>query len=175
MVVKIELSKNTKPIGKGKTSYTGKYTTIIDDVDADLAQKAWKVTFSWNREYACRFEQGSKRVKVSLHRIIMERVLGRSLEKHESVDHRDGNGLNNTRENLRLATPLQQNANRKRSRDNTSGYKGVGWSKSMKKWRARITCNGKQLLLGYFDDPYEAYLAYCAKGKELFGEFFNGG
>ena len=61
--------------------------------------------------------------------------------------------------------------NAKRRADNTSGFKGVGFSKEKKKWRARIRSKGKVLYLGWFDSKEDAYAAYCAAAKEHHREF----
>ena len=70
----------------------------------------------------------------------------------EVVDHIDGNGLNNNLSNLRPATQQQNCQNRRLSIANKSGYKGVFWQKSVKKWR--VDCDRKYL--GLFDTLDEA-------------------
>lgn len=87
------------------------------------------------------------------------------------VDHRDHNGLNNRKSNLRLCTRKENRRNRRPNRGGTSKYKGVCWSKSSKKFRAAINHNGKRYNLGYFDDEIAAAKAYDKKARELFGEF----
>lgn len=91
------------------------------------------------------------------------------------VDHIDGVRHNNRIENLRAATRSQNCANGKKSARNTSGYKGVRWSKHAKKWVARIGILYQTIHIGYFDSVDDAYAAYLAKADELFGEFSNGG
>ena len=83
------------------------------------------------------------------------------------IDHIDRNGLNNSWANLRLATPKQNAANSKRYSTNSSGCKGVSYSKSHKKWRSTYG----RLWLGQFNTKEEAQEAYIAKAKELHGEF----
>jgi hypothetical protein len=85
------------------------------------------------------------------------------------IDHKDGNKLNNAISNLRLATTSQNQGNRKRPSTNSTGYKGV--SRQDRWYRAKITHNGVKHNLGLFKTPEEAYAVYCAKAKELFGEF----
>lgn len=87
------------------------------------------------------------------------------------VDHRDGNGLNNQRYNLRLATHSQNMQNRRVQKNNRSGFKGVTWNKDMKKWATKIKFEGKWVWLGAFESPEEGGRAYDLKAKELFGEF----
>lgn len=86
------------------------------------------------------------------------------------VDHRNGNGLDNRRSNLRLATQAQNMSNRGRPTNNTSGYKGVSAGR-LGGWRAYITSRGKRLDIGTFASKEEAAEAYNAKALELHGEF----
>lgn len=87
------------------------------------------------------------------------------------LDHIDHNPSNNRLSNLREATHAQNLWNRGAPRHNTSGFKGVSYVTHCKKWDARITANGKLLLLGLFATPEEAHVAYCAAAKRLHGEF----
>lgn len=101
----------------------------------------------------------------------MERVLDRKLDSSEFVDHLDRDPLNNQRDNLRLASRSQNGANRNIRKNSLSGYKGVSWHKTAKKWTAKLTLNGKLIHLGYFDDPIDAAKAYDQAAREYFGEF----
>jgi hypothetical protein len=148
------------------------YSTIIDAVDADLAALKWFASPSDHTAYAWRTQQnGSHKFTVRLHAVILERTLGRELIKGELVDHKDGNGLNNARSNLRLATNAQNTINSRRSSRNKSGYKGVSWNKENHKWYAYIKINGRNKHLGTFDTPEDAYAVYCAAAIEHHGEF----
>mgnify|MGYP005872833447 CR=1 FL=1 len=91
------------------------------------------------------------------------------------IDHRDTNPSNNSLGNLRGATGLQNSQNQGRKARNTSGYKGVTWSKKSGRWQAQIMCNWKTYHLGLFDTPEEAHTAYCAAARRLHGEFYNDG
>jgi hypothetical protein len=88
-----------------------------------------------------------------------------------TIDHRDGDATNNRWNNLRRATLSQNNANRRRPRQNTSGYKGVYLCRRSGKWRALIGSNGKVVYLGKFATPQAAHAAYLAAARKLFGEF----
>jgi len=88
-----------------------------------------------------------------------------------TIDHRDGDVTNNRWKNLRRATASQNNANRRRPRHNTSGYKGVSLCRQSGKWRATIGSNGKTIKLGKFTSPKAAHRAYRAAARKLFGKF----
>lgn len=85
------------------------------------------------------------------------------------VDHVDGDGLNNRWANLRLASISQNNANARRRRDNTSGFKGV--SRRGASYEARIQHEGRRLNLGRYDTAEEAHAAYAKAAQRLFGKF----
>jgi HNH endonuclease/AP2 domain len=87
------------------------------------------------------------------------------------IDHRDGNSTNNRWSNLRRATATQNNANTRRSRRNTSGYKGVGLCRRSGRWRAYIVKKGRMIHLGTFATPEAAHAAYVAAARKLFGKF----
>lgn len=151
---------------------------IVDAVDADLAEMYWQAAFnsrySSGGEYVAmrKFYLGEGKSKAQyMHRIILSRMLGRELLRSDEVDHIDLNPLHNWRSNLRLATRAQNGANRSKQRNNTSGFKGVSWHPPAKKWRAVIQVKGKQIFLGLFLDPKDAYAAYCEAAKLHYGEF----
>lgn len=89
------------------------------------------------------------------------------------LDHEDLDKSNNAIDNLREATKSLNAANSMRHKDNTSGFKGVSLHKASGRWRATIGFNRKQIGLGYYLTPERAHQAYCAKAKELFGEFWR--
>lgn len=93
------------------------------------------------------------------------------LGTRDGTDHRNGNGLDNRRCNLRACSQAQNTLNRGFNKNNTSGYKGVTFFIQTGKWCARIGYEGKKRHIGYFDTPEEAALAYNAKAKLLHGEF----
>jgi hypothetical protein len=155
--------------------------TVIDDEFGDFAQLKWCAAF--HPEYgnggayiALRTEQTKEGCKTHLlHRVIMERILGRKLKRSEQVDHEDLNPLNNRKHNLRLATPSQNVANRRKPRNNSSGYKGVTWYKRTSRWCAQICVNRKRINLGYYDTPGEAHEVYRKAADKLHREFKNYG
>lgn len=149
------------------------YSTIIDAIDADLAALKWWVRFGHRSDSKYATHTSKSKKKVQLHRLILSRVLGRDLLPTEYVDHIDGDGLNNCRSNLRLATLSQNNINSRGNRRNKSGYRGVSFNRNCKLWVAFLGIGGKQVNLGYFKTPEEAYEAYKRKAKEVYGDFFK--
>lgn len=93
------------------------------------------------------------------------------LTGNEQTDHCNRNGLDNRRCNLRPATNSQNVANGRRRGNNTSGYKGVSFSREFRDWVAYITVNYKRRHLGHFPNPVLAAQAYDDAAKKLFGEF----
>ena len=87
------------------------------------------------------------------------------------IDHINGQPDDNRIENLRVCTRLQNQRNVKRHRDNTSGFKGVFWIESQKRFHARITTDGKAEHLGSFVSAVDAARAYDAAAVALHGEF----
>lgn len=87
------------------------------------------------------------------HRIVWKLVTG---EDPEIIDHKDGNGLNNSWDNLVNSTQSNNQKNHKMASNNTSGRKGVYWSKAAKKWASGIKANGKKHYLGIFTSFDEA-------------------
>lgn len=84
------------------------------------------------------------------------------------IDHKDGNGLNNTKENLRLSCHKTNGYNRKQG-SNKTGYKGV--SVSRKKYKAEIKYNGVKIYLGTSDHPVICAKMYNDAALKYFGEF----
>ena len=89
----------------------------------------------------------------------------------ELVDHKDGDGLNCRRSNLRIATRGQNMANTGPNRTNTSGVRGVSRDRETGKWVARIRVNGKTHWLGRFEQIKDAASAYERAARHHFGEF----
>lgn len=87
------------------------------------------------------------------------------------VDHRDGDGLNNRRANLRVATRRQNAWNRKIGSANSSGFKGVCYRSDRSTWLAAITSEGRLIKIGTFSAPEDAARAYDEQARRLFGPF----
>lgn len=141
---------------------------VVDEGDADLATPGWRALRRKRTYYAQRNvrKPDGARTTERLHQVIARRmgIVG-------PPDHKDQNGLNNRRDNLRPADKGQNSANVGRRADNTSGYKGVGWHRPSGKWSARIAVDGKRRHLGRFADPIEAAKAYDRAALVAFGEF----
>ena len=87
------------------------------------------------------------------------------------IDHINRNGLDNRKNNLRVCSKSQNMMNTLIPKNNTSGYKGVSWSKRDKKWMAYIKIKNKFNNLGYFNIKEQAALAYNDAAKKYHGEF----
>ena len=146
----------------------GKFA-IVDDDDYSYLMRwkwyAWKCGKTW---YARRnkFPQGGskKRDVIYMHRAII------ATSQNEMVDHRNHDGLDNRRNNIRKCTKAQNQQNQLPKDGGESRYKGVS-RESSDKWRARISYMGERLYLGSYPTEIEAAIAYGKKAKELFGEF----
>ena len=152
-----------KEIQLSSKKYPGHFA-LVDDEDFDrVSQYKWHLLNSNSRlQYAHNKNQGR------LHRFL----LGLTDPKIE-VDHKNGNGLDCRRENLRIATRQQQQQNRTVQSNCKSGFKGVSFFKRDGNFVAKINVNRKQIHIGYFSSAKEASVAYESKARELFGEFFR--
>lgn len=141
---------------------------LIDDEDFEtLNQFKWCAHKDPNTFYAERVQTKPIRKTIKMHRLIMSVPIG------FEIDHKDGNGLNNQRNNLRICTRSENQMNRRKKENSSSIYKGVSFHKREGKWRAVIMINGKYIGLGDFDSEVEAAKAYNTKAIELFCEFAN--
>jgi hypothetical protein len=155
-----------------RVKLTQGYYALVDDEDYQrvMAAGPWHAHVHKNSVYAAhtgpRIRQKQK--VLQLHTLI--------LNVHHSirVDHKDGDGLNNQKENLRVATRAQNAANQRLRSDSTSKYKGVyekKIGKNRKRWKAYIRVQGKHVHLGCFATAKQAALAYDAAAVVMFGEF----
>lgn len=150
-------------------SLTQNKVALVDDEDYErLSQFKWHAWWNGYRWYAKRNNKNHhiNRESTLMHREIM------NAPKGVQVDHRNGNGLFNLKENLRFVTN-QQNAFNKKSahKNNKLRIKGVSWNKEKKKFQAQIMLNYKRIHIGYFNVLGDADSAYRIAEEKYFGEF----
>ena len=151
----IELSKYGKKHPK-------KYVVLVDDQDYEFLNKFnWFVSVN-NRRSTCYAATKIVSKMRYMHRILLN-------DPDSLVDHIDRNGLNNQRNNLRLASPSLNGQNCKISSNNNTGFIGVYWNKKYSKFYARIVFNYRKIFIGSFDDPKQAAKAYNKKAVEIYG------
>ncbi len=154
MIKKIELTQ-------GKVS-------LVDEEDFEyLNQWKWyaQKDYKNGNYYAQRHDSQNNKKIVLMHKEIL------GVENKKQVDHKDGDGLNNQRTNLRPSSHSQNHSNTERYKNNKSGYKGVSWNKHSKKYLAQTSIDGKILVIGYFDSPEDAATAYNTVANQLHGDF----
>ena len=139
---------------------------LVDDEDFEyLNQWKWTAAKGGHTFYAIRnYMIDGVVTRVYMHRLIIKP------EGRSQVDHKDHNGLNNQRSNLREVTHAQNQHNRT-TKGFSSKYKGVDFNKRKGKWRARITKNCQQIHLGEYSSPEEAAIVYNKAAITLHGEF----
>ena len=142
------------PLTQGKVA-------LVDAEDYQyLAQFNWQAVKDRSNWYAVRRDGYSH---VRMHREIMGMIDG------NEVDHKDGDGLNNCKSNLRVGTRQQNAANQKRSTRSKTGYIGVSLSVNHVTTPYRVYCAHK--FIGMFATAEEAARAYDKAVKEKYGEF----
>lgn len=145
----------------------GKFA-MVDDEDYELL-----IQYRWQYHKSSGYAVHSFRVNPNKTDLIsMQRfLLGSDIKSR--IDHKDLNRLNNQRSNLRFCTLSQNQYNREKQKNNTSGYKGVTYRKDNDRYQSYIGVNNNRIHLGYFKTPEEAALRYNVAAKEYHGEFAN--
>lgn len=151
-------------------SLTQGKSAIVDDEDFESLSK-----FKWHYRYM-RSTHKHKGYAARSIRLPNEKVIRvfmhQQILKSPRVDHIDGDGLNNTRGNLRPCTQAENSRNKGDTRKpKTSRFRGVHFSGQLGKWEARICVNYRKIYLGIYTTEEEAALAYNAAAREHFGQF----
>lgn len=141
------------------------FVTIVDDEDyGAVSARKWHACVRSNSVYAAtavRKENG-KQTLLYLHRFLLPGTV--------QVDHRDGNGLNNSRQNLRDADSSRNHQGfQTRSTELTSRFRGV--CRAGSRWQAQIRVSGVRKYLGRFLSEKQAAIQYNKAAKEFFGDF----
>ena len=151
----------------------GKVALVDDEDYEELSKYRW---VSYKRKHNGLYHAGRKIYKngdvttIWMHREIMCPPVG--LE----IDHKDGNGLNNQRSNLRFATKIQNQQNRRKAgyrngKPTASKYKGVWFRAGRGTWAAEIRINKKKKYLGAYNSEAVAAKIYNDAATKYFGEF----
>lgn len=142
------------PLTQGKFSQ-------VDDEDFDyINQFKWYV----NSGYAVRHSEKDRNKIIQMHRIILK------TPSAMVTDHINGDRLDNRKENLRACTESENQRNKSKLPNNTTGYKGV-YTHTVGKWKASICVHRQQIFLGVFDSPKEAAHAYDEAALKHHGIF----
>ena len=154
----------------GIVPLTNGMVAIVDPEDYDeVSRYNWYASAggSENTFYAYRrkYIEGKRHI-VSMHREIM----GLDLGDERIVDHKDRDGLNNRRYNLRMADHSVNSHNRKLTKSNTSGYRGVFWNKKTERWMAACYKNHNVIHCGSYSDIILAAKARDEMAIKLYGD-----
>ena len=104
----------------------------------------------------------------SLHRHLMEQLMGRELVWDEVVHHKNGNRLDNRIENLRdVSKQTNQQNGRTAQKTSRSGLIGAIWLEQRKCWKAEIRVNGATKMIGRYKTAQEAHEAYVVAKRRL--------
>lgn len=142
------------------------HAALVDEEDFDfLNQWVWRAKPHGNTVYAIREENNTS---IYIHKLVAARC-----GLHGRIDHEDGDGLNNRRNNLREADNSQNMWNRRLNCNSTTGYKGVTYDSKARKFRAVLAYRRRRINLGYFDCSEQAARAYDRAAKRYFGKFAN--
>ena len=147
----------------------GRYAFVDDRLYQKLRQYTWYEVKRERTSYAAHcYGTLKKHHVIYMHQMIYD-LLGR--RRPVSIDHRDGNGLNNQSGNLRNATKRQQQFNRRGWQRSTSGYIGVNFDKRTGRWLARIRINGRCKNLGRYDTETQAAEVRDRYARKHYGRF----
>lgn len=143
---------------------------LVDDEDFEwLNQFKWYAVKGHNCYYAKRNDySGDRQTTVKMHRAILGLT-----DPKVIVDHKDHNGLNNRRNNIRECTRSQNMSNKTSHKNSNSKYLGVSFHKGIQKFTARIQSNKKLINIGVYNTELDAAIAYNQSALKHHGEFAN--
>ncbi len=134
---------------------------LIDDEDYELVSRLkWRAYKNYNTWYA---SARKVRFYLAMHQLILPGL--------KQIDHRNHNGLDNQKRNLRACNDHQNQGNQVLQKNKSSRFKGVSWNRKSQRWEARIWDDGKNKSLGLFADETYAAIVYDTTAKKVFGEF----
>ena len=132
-----------------------------------LIPYTWSLANGYAITNVLRADNPGKRTTLYMHRLIANTPANMETD---NIGGRETK-LDNRRENLRTCTDSENQCNRGMQANNSSGYKGVTWNKTAKKWMAKIRVNRNYKYLGLYDVPEEAHKAYVEAADRYHGEF----
>lgn len=142
-------------------------TALVDDADyLYINQFKWfaKQHTKGGVWYATRGRRVSgKRVEDKMETFIIQVPNGMI------IDHKDGNGLNNKKDNLRASTRSENARNCKTY--GRSKYTCVSWSETHQVWVVRVTMDGKRKFIGTFKNELEAAIIANISMRKYYGKF----
>jgi len=148
------------------------YVALVDDEDyEELSKFKWFVRTKGRTQYAERESLVSERIGNKKFVIRMHRVILKLNDKDVLVDHKNGNGLDNRRCNLRICNHFQNSWNRRKPINGTHRFIGVYFNKQKKKYAAFIRKDGRSFFIGYFDIEQDAVMARDEMAIRLRGEY----
>jgi len=147
----------------------GEIEFFVDYHNKNIVDKhIWNISYIVNKHskfqkpYICTSIQGKT---IYLHRILM------GCPKYKTVDHINGNTLDNREENLRICTHQENHFNRAANSNGSSKYKGVCWNKASRKWQAQIKKDKVNHTIGQYAKEEDAAKAYNEKARAFFGKY----
>lgn len=156
---------------KIKLTNTKEYALVDNEDYSGLVGYKWrkdKKGYAWrtiNIPIDVKIGRKFRTTTIFMHRQILNAPQGMM------VDHRNFNRLDNRKCNIRLCTPSENQRNIGVTKNNRTGYKGVGWNKRDKRYVVKIRLNGKCLHIGSFKEILDGAKAYNEAAKKYFGEF----
>lgn len=152
----------------GYLKLTQEKFAIVDFEDYEIVnQYNWHAVKCNTKWYAVAW---INKMNMKLHRFILK--LPKAKNNLELiVDHKNGNGLDNRKCNLRICNHQQNIMHMEKQKNKSSQFKGVSWHKIRKKFVARIRINGKLKYLGQFENENQAAFVYNNMAEKYFGEF----